>query len=142
MILSGDFVRCYFPFREVEGPGPSPHIVLCAGTDSAKKNAIVFYTTSQIDYPGLKRPRQYMFIDAERATQLGQKLAFNIDASRVALLPLGVEYFPDLDRGVIKTFGRSPDLASRVVKKQIELAAAGFAIERTDARRSLGPKIR
>jgi hypothetical protein len=135
MLSSGDFIRCYFPFREAIGPGPFAHIVLCAGTDVPKTNAIVFYTTSQTDYAGLKRPRQYLFVDAERAAQLGQNVAFNIDASRVALLPMITEYFPGLDRGNIRTFGRDPDLASKVVKRQIELVSAGFAIERIDARR-------
>ena len=32
MIRRGDFVLCNFPFRESDGPGPSPHIVLCAAT--------------------------------------------------------------------------------------------------------------
>jgi|GEM_PF-5395574 hypothetical protein len=32
MLRRGDYVVCNFPFREARGPGPSPHLVLCAAT--------------------------------------------------------------------------------------------------------------
>jgi hypothetical protein len=54
---------------------------------------IVFYTTSQTEYPGTTRPRQYLFVDETRAKQLRQRRAFHIDVSRVARLPLTREYF-------------------------------------------------
>jgi hypothetical protein len=78
MLRRGDYVLCNFPFRESAGPGPSPHIVLCAATgrqDNASF-AVVFYTTSQIDYQGARRPRQYLFVNQARAIELGQKVAF------------------------------------------------------------------
>jgi hypothetical protein len=60
--------------------------VLCAAT-GRKGNAgfaIVFYTTSQATYQGARRPRQYLFISKARALDLGQKTAFQVDASRIA----------------------------------------------------------
>jgi hypothetical protein len=73
-------------FRESDGPGPSPHIVLCAATgrQGATKFAIVFYTTTQIEYQGARRPRQYLFINESRAKALHQRKGFHVDASRVA----------------------------------------------------------
>ena len=90
MLRRGDYVLCNFPFRESRGPGPSPHIVLCAATGRAGNTrfAIVFYTTSQIDFQGARRPRQYLLVSKARAIELGQKAAFHVDASRVARLPL------------------------------------------------------
>ena len=90
MLHRGDYVLCNFPFRESAGPGPSPHVVLCAATgrDRDTSFAIVFYTTSQMDYQGARRPRQYLLVDKARAIELGQKTAFQVDASRIARLPL------------------------------------------------------
>lgn len=67
-----------FPFREFRGPGPSPHVVLCAATgrEGDASFAIVFYTTSQIDFHGARRPRQYLLVDKARPIELGQKTAF------------------------------------------------------------------
>jgi hypothetical protein len=106
------------------------------GTDGAKKNALVFYTTSQTDYPGQKRPRQYLFVDEAKAKELGQKVAFHIDASRIALVPLTPAYFPDLALGPIRTFGRDPELARKVTTRQAELIAAGFPIDKVNASRT------
>jgi hypothetical protein len=98
MLRRGDYVLCNFPFREAAGPGPSPHIVLCAATgrQSGMRFAIVFYTTSQTDYQGAQRSRQYLFVSKERAVQLGQKAAFQVDSSRIARLPLTADYFPEM----------------------------------------------
>src|SRR5216110_2473118 len=97
MLRRGDYVLCNFPFRESGGPGPTPHIVLCAaaGSQGGVRFAIVFYTTSQTDYRGARRPRHYLFVSRERAAALGQKAAFNVDASRIARLPLTADYFPE-----------------------------------------------
>src|SRR4051812_45502493 len=85
MLRRGDYVLCNFPFRESRGPGPSPHIVLCAATgrQGNTRFAIVFYTTSRTEYQGARRPRQYLFVSQARAMELGQKVAFQIDASRI-----------------------------------------------------------
>ena len=98
MLRRGDFVLCNFPFRESSGPGPSPHIALCAATGRAGDVtfAIVFCTTSQTDYQGSRRPRQYLFVNQARAMELGQKIAFHVDASRIARLPLTADYFPEM----------------------------------------------
>jgi hypothetical protein len=134
MIRRGDFVRCNFPFRESDGPGPSPHIVLCAATGREANTmfAIVFYTTSQIEYPGAKRPRQYLFVNESRAKELLQRKAFHVDASRVARLPLTPEYFPELRHDVIPTAGRDPDLVAKVEERLEALIARGFQIRRVD----------
>jgi hypothetical protein len=135
MLRGGDYVLCNFPFRESDGPGPSPHVVLCAATgrQGDARFAIVFYTTSQTDYQGARRPRQYLFVDKVRATELGQKVAFHVDASRIARLPLTLDYFPELDRNTIPTLGRDPDFVIKVEERLMELIAAGFEIRRIDA---------
>src|ERR1043166_1804120 len=111
MIRSSDFVLCNFPFRESEGPGPSAHIVLCAATGRSGelRFAIVFYTTSQIEFHGLRRPRQYLFVDELRAKELHQRRAFHVDASRIARLPLTLEYFPKL-HDAVSVLARDPEL--------------------------------
>lgn len=67
----------------------SPHIVLCAATGRQGNApfAIVFYTTSRLDFAGQQRPRQYLLVNETRAAELGQKTAFVVDASRIAHLP-------------------------------------------------------
>ncbi|HXW27041.1 MAG TPA: hypothetical protein VEK73_20020 [Xanthobacteraceae bacterium] len=134
MIHRGDFVLCNFPFRESHGPGPSPHIVLCAATgrEGNTKFAIVFYTTSQIEYQGSRRPRQYVFVNETRAKELHQRRAFHVDASRVARLPLTREYFPDLTDDVLPTVGRDADLVARVEERLAALIAAGLQISKVD----------
>ena len=96
MLRRGDYVLCNFPFCEFKGPGPSPHLVLCAATgrQGAANFAIVFYTTSRTEYHGAQRPRQYLLVERSKAEELGQKTAFQVDASRIARLPLTVDYFP------------------------------------------------
>jgi hypothetical protein len=134
MISRGDFVLCNFPFRESDGPGPSPHIVLCAATgrEGNTKFAIVFYTTSQIEYQGASRPRQYLFVNETRAKELHQRRAFHVDASRVARLPLTQEYFPELRHDVLPMAGRDPDLVTKVEKRLEALIATGFQIRKVD----------
>jgi hypothetical protein len=135
MLRRGDYALCNFPFREFRGPGPSPHVVLCAATgrQGDARFAIVFYTTSQIDYQGVRRPRQYLFVSKERATELGQKVAFHVDASRIARLPLTVEYFPGLDDNAIHVFGRDADFVTKVEQRVRELIASGVRIVSVDA---------
>jgi hypothetical protein len=135
MLRRGDYVLCNFPFRESTGPGPSPHIVLCAATGRQREMpfAIVFYTTSQTDYHGARRPRQYLFVGRERAMELGQRSAFHVDASRIARLPLTAEYFPQMDRNAIPVHGRDPELVTRAEERLRELIASGFEIARLDA---------
>src|SRR5713101_2376068 len=129
MLRRGDYVLCNFPFRESRGPGPSPHIVWCAATgrEGNTRFAIVFYTTSQIDFQGARRPRQYLFVSKARAIELGQKAAFHVDASRVARLPLTAEYFPELSRNAISA-ASDVDFVSKVEDRMRELIAAGFEI--------------
>ena len=135
MLRRGDYVLCNFPFRESEGPGPSPHIVLCAATgrQGDTRFAIVFYTTSQTEYQGARRPRQYLFVSQTKANELGQKAAFHVDASRIARLPLTVDYFPEVIDDTIRVRGRDAELAEKAEQRLRELVAGGFGVARVDA---------
>jgi len=135
MLRRGDYVLCNFPFRECRGPGPSPHIVLCAATGRQDGTvfAIVFCTTSRTDYQGTRRPRQYLFVSQARAMELGQKAAFQVDASRIARLPLTADYFPEMVGNDISVRGRDPELVTKVEGRLEELLASGVEITRTDA---------
>jgi hypothetical protein len=135
MLRRGDYVLCNFPFRESFGPGPSPHIVLCAATGRQGDTcfAVVFYTTSRTDYQGARRPRQYLFVSQARAMELGQKAAFQVDASRIARLPLTEDYFPEKTGNVIPVHGCDPELVIKVEERLRELVAAGLDITRADA---------
>lgn len=135
MIRRGDYILCNFPFRESTGPGPSPYIVLCAATGRAGdvSFAIVFYTTSQTDYPGLQRPRQYLFVSKARAIALGQRTAFVVDASRIARLPLTPSYFPEMAGDTIAIRGNDADFVTKAEERLRELIASGSKITRVDA---------
>jgi hypothetical protein len=135
MLRRGDYVLCNFPFRGSAGPGPSPHIVLCAATGRVRdaRFAIVFYTTTRTDYRGARRPRQYLLVDQPRARALGQRSAFHVDASRVARLPLTKQYFPGLELEFIRTAGHDPDFVDKVEDRLRELIADGYEISRVDA---------
>jgi hypothetical protein len=135
MLRRGDYVLCNFPFREAAGPGPSPHVVLCAATgrETDIAFAIVFYTTSQTDYHGQRRPRQYIFVNETRAVGLGQRSAFHIDASRIARLPLTTDYFPELVGSTIPVRGRDPAVVARVEERLRDLIATGFEVIKVDA---------
>ena len=105
MLRRGDYVSCNFPFRESDGPGPSPHVVLCAATgrEGNVNFAIVFYTTSQTDYQGARR------------------------------LPLTRDYFPEMVDQNVRVIGRDPILVAKVEQRLRELIAAGFRIGQVDA---------
>jgi hypothetical protein len=94
---------------------------------------MVFYTTSQTDYQGTRRPRQYLFVNRARAIELGQKAAFQVDASRIARLPLTTDYFPEMTGHAIRARGRDRELVSKVEERLRELLAAGVEITRADA---------
>jgi hypothetical protein len=134
MLRRGDYVLCNFPFRESRGPGPSPHVVLCAATgrEGNASFAIVFYTTSQTDYRGAQRPRQYLLVSKARAMEMGQKVAFHVDASRIARLPLTTDYFPELGDKTVRAIGRDPGFVIKVEQRLRELIAAGFKIAKVD----------
>jgi hypothetical protein len=73
-------------------------------------------------------------VDEKRAKQIGQKVAFNIDASRMGLLPLNSVYFPELIGNQIKKYGNDQGLLSATIKRQADLIAAGFSIDKVDGR--------
>jgi hypothetical protein len=124
----------HFPYREPGGPGPSPHFVLCAATgrEGNVDFAIMFYTTSQTDQ-GVRRPRQYLFVNKARAVDLGQKTAFQVDASRIARLPLTSDYFPEMVGNTIRVHGNDLGFVTSVEERLRELIASGFEITRVDA---------
>jgi len=134
MLRRGDYVLCNFPFREARGPEPSPHIVLCTATGRQGNTsfAIVFYTTSRTDYQGARRPRQYVFVSHARAIELGQMAAFQVDASRIARLPLTVDYFPEMVGNAVPVRGSDPEFVAKVEERLRELVAAGFEIVKVD----------
>ena len=135
MLRRGDYVLCNFPFRESVGPGPWPHVVLCAATGSqgAVPFAIVFYTTSQTDYQGARRPRQYLFVSRTKAIALGQKTAFNLDVSRIARLPLTREYFPEMAGSSIPKYGRDLELVAKAEERLRQFLATGVQLTKIDA---------
>jgi hypothetical protein len=110
-------------------------VVLCAATgqQGGTRFAIVFYTTSQTDYQGARRPRQYVFVSKVRAAELGQKNAFHVDASRIARLPLTSDYFPEMAGTAIPIRGSDSKLAARVEDRLRELVGIGFQITKVDA---------
>src|SRR5262245_16630937 len=124
-----------FPFANPGEPGPSPHIVLCAATGRQGKTtfAIVFYTTTQTDYQGTRRPRQYLFVSESRAKELGQRAAFHVDASRIARFPLTTDYFPQLSPTAIQVIARDPNFVATVEERLSELINAGIEIRKIDA---------
>jgi hypothetical protein len=130
-MVRGDYVRCLFPFRESTGPGLSPHIVLVTGTGriGGTPAVIVFYTTSQVTYEGARRPRHLIHVDEFKATALGQAKAFDIDVTRVALLPVTTSYFPELRDGMVRTYGWDTHLAGVVERRLAELKASGHRID-------------
>jgi hypothetical protein len=135
MLRRGDYVLCNFPFRESAGPGPSPHIVLCAAIGRVRDAsfAVVFYTTSQTEHQGSRRPRQYLFVDKAKAIRLGQMTAFQVDASRIARLPLTADYFPEIDGNVVPIRGHDPKFVAIVEERLKDLIANGFEITRVEA---------
>ena len=65
--------------------------------------------------------------------ELGQKAAFQVDASRIARLPLTADYFPEVAGNAIPVRGRDAELVTKVEERLRELVAAGVEITRTDA---------
>jgi hypothetical protein len=86
-----------------------------------------------VTYQGARRPRQYLFISKARALDLGQKTAFQVDASRIARLPLTSDYFPEMFGDTIPVRGNDFDFVTRVEERLRELMASGFEITRVDA---------
>jgi hypothetical protein len=107
--------------------------VRCDWPPRRTRFAIVFYTTSRTDYSGARRPRQYLFVNQTKAIELGQKVAFHVDASRIARLPLTTDYFPELHDNTIAVRGHDAEFVTKVEKRVAELIAAGVEITRIDS---------
>jgi hypothetical protein len=65
--------------------------------------------------------------------ELGQQASFQVDASRIARLPLSKDYFPEMTGNAIPVHGRDPELVIKVEERLRELVAAGVEITRADA---------
>ena len=121
----GDFVWTNFPTREQPAaPSHDRHIALCLRRfRSADKGyaLVAVYTTSR---PRGDRPRARGEIEvtAERAVEYGQRNAFRIDVRRVAVLPVDLDFFPDLEKPDHGIQGRSEhlaDVAERLLRQII-----------------------
>jgi hypothetical protein len=64
---------------------------------------------------------------------LGQKTAFQVDASRIARLPLTTDFFPEMSENALPVRGHDPEFVARVEERLRELIASGFEITRIDA---------
>lgn len=81
----------------------------------------------------MRGARQYLFVNRARAIELGHKVAFHVDASRIARLPLTADYFPGLADRMVRVIGHDPDFVVKVEQRLRELIAAGFRITKVDA---------
>lgn len=140
---AGDYVRCFFPFREERKAGPSPHIVFVLsvkGTPTGRI-AVVAYTTTSTKFQGQRRPRQHLFVDEKHALALGQKKPFVIDVMRVARLPITPQFFPDFGKEQRPSGGHDPAALERVSSKIHELRLEGWQLDTVDLTVSFGPKV-
>lgn len=64
---------------------------------------------------------------------MGQKTAFQVDASRIARLPLTIDYFPEMAGNTVPARGHDPDFVTRVEGRLEQLIADGFEITKVDA---------
>jgi hypothetical protein len=65
--------------------------------------------------------------------ELGQKTSFQVDASRIARLPLTPDYFPGIVGKVVPARGHDPAFVTAVEARLKELIANGFEITKVDA---------
>jgi hypothetical protein len=101
----GAFVWCRFPLRERHrDPGPNDHLHLVYVVDTSDVNAVTIYTTTTTWDPNIPVPLGVIVIPKQQAAALGQK-AFVLDARRIGILPITLEWFPNLNsdgHGVVK----------------------------------------
>jgi hypothetical protein len=107
-------------------------LILGVGSSGDRAFAVVAYTSTRTSFEGTRRPRQHLLIDETRAIALGQSKSFIVDVSRIARLPVIVEYFPDLLDEAAPSFGRDPALVTAVAGRIRELIADGFAVTPVD----------
>jgi hypothetical protein len=104
----GDFVWSNYPQREDPAqPGPR-HVGYVAASVGVGGTPVVWlaYTTSQ-PWTG-PRPSGVYSVDREAAAGMGQSRPFTLDLRRVAVVPVTVEWFPDLDAPAHGIVGRAP----------------------------------
>ena len=61
-----------------------------------------------------------------------QRRAFNIDASRIARLPLTPEYFPQMTAGTLPVLARDPDLVRKAEERLQALISGGIHVTKID----------
>ena len=100
-IGEGAFVKALFPLDErPRRPGPL-HICYCLGVTPTL--AIIAYTTSRPWPAGTPTPLGIRLFATEEARSLNQR-PFVLDLRRLAKLPLGRTWFPEIDtpgRGIV-----------------------------------------
>ena len=105
---AGDFVWSNYPQRETPArPGPR-HVGYVAASVGVSGSAVVWLanTTSQ-PWTG-PRPSGVYSVDRDAAAGMGQSRSFTLDLRRVAVVPVAVEWFPDLDAPAHGIVGRAP----------------------------------
>ncbi|MFZ0693014.1 MAG: hypothetical protein WAN51_02500 [Alphaproteobacteria bacterium] len=118
----GQFVWCMFPyFEEPLKPGPAPHIgyVLDVRRQRGKNHLTVasLYTTTRPWTPGTPIPKGVIPIANKVARRMNQK-GFVLDCRRIAFMPLGLEFFPALqrpDKGIVHQM--EPDFQKSIEKR-------------------------
>jgi hypothetical protein len=112
----GDFVWTNFPFEaDPNHPGPGRHAVLIMATFGTREAAqisakpapkrgiaVAVYTSSQVGKFGTNPPIGVIPVPVDRALKSGNRTAFFIDVRKRAFMPLSTEYFPELDRPVLR----------------------------------------
>ncbi|MGJ4947652.1 hypothetical protein [Bradyrhizobium sp. HKCCYLS20291] len=73
-----------------------------------------------------------MLVDEKRAIALGQSKSFIVDVSRIARLPITVDYFPGLLDDAVPSFGRDPAIVATIAARIRELIADGFDVVPVD----------
>ena len=119
----GAFIWCRFPLRERPSePGPEDHLHLVYVQDQTQDLVLTIYTTSVLGDLQSPTPIGVIRVLADEAKALGQK-PFVLDARRIALLPLTVDWFPALSnpqRGIVT-------IAPASFQKQVTQAAYAAA---------------
>jgi hypothetical protein len=128
------FVWCRYPTSELPHlPGPKRRIgYVLAAQHTEPPAALVLYTTTAPWRSDAARPLGLIAIDERQAQRLGQR-PFIIDARYLAVLPLGLEFFPHLTEpghGVQGTASLGLDRKIRTVlaelrRRQIPLDVRG-----------------
>lgn len=126
VIDHGHFVWTKFPKTERPNvPSDERHIALCLRRfrHPTQGHALIAVFTTTRDRGDRPKAKGEIEINAAQARELGQSSAFHIDAKRIAVMPLTLDYFPDLDEATCGIRGRSERLAKAALLRFREIAA-------------------